>query len=176
MTPTTVVAVAHSAPVGVHDGGPVGETPASCPGIPTTGRCHRLDLGLRRGRGKCAGKPCRISEIGLELGLRTAQQNCAQNPNEISAFDPKLELRDVPGKLAQRPRQTQRFRYTIALPAIQNPMCDEIIRITLSPLFLLLPPAGHLTIRISTSSLTQANTRIGPEPTPANTAGFLSGI
>jgi hypothetical protein len=108
--------------------------------------------------------------------LRTAQQDGAQNPNEISAFDPKLELRDVPGELAQGSRQAQRFRRTIGFPAIQNPTCDEIIRITLSPLLLLFPPASHLTIRISTSSLTQANPRIGPEPTPANTAGFLSGI
>jgi hypothetical protein len=78
--------------------------------------------------------------------LRTPQEDCAQNPHEISAFAPKLELR------------------------------DEIVRITLSPLFLLLPPASHLTIRIPTSSLTQANSWIRPEPTPANAAGFLSGM
>jgi predicted nucleic acid-binding protein len=44
------------------------------------------------------------------------------------------------------------------------------------PLLLLFSPASRLTIRISTRSLTQANTRIGPEPTPANAVGFLSGI
>src|SRR5207302_2541579 len=59
-----------------------------------------------------------------------------------------------------------------AFPAIQNPTRDEIVRITLSPLFLLLPPASHLAIRIPTSSLTQANSWIRPEPTPANAAAF----
>src|ERR1700740_1073727 len=140
------------------------------------GRCHRRPLGLLRGRGKCAGKSFRISEIGLELGLRAAQEDCAQNPNEISAFDPKLELRDVPGKLAQRPWQAQRFRHTIGLPTIQNPPGGEIIRITLPPLPLLFSPASHLAIRVSTSLLTQANPWIRPEPTSANAARSLWGI
>src|ERR1700756_2176962 len=145
-------------------------------GISTAGRCHSRHLGLLRRRGKCAGNPCRISEIGFELGLRAAQEDCAQNPNEISAFDPKLGLRDVPGKLAQRPWQAQRFLHTIGLPTIQNSPGDEIIQITLPPLPLLFSPASHLAIRVSTSLLTQANPRIRPEPTPANAAGSLWGI
>ena len=42
------------------------------PGLPSAGRCHSRHLGLRRGRGECAGKPCLINEIGLEKKLRTA--------------------------------------------------------------------------------------------------------
>src|ERR1700747_3790893 len=132
-------------------------------------RCHRWPLGLLRGRGKCAGNPCRISEIGLELGLRTTQEDCAQNPNEISAFDPKLGLRDVPGKLAQRPWQAQRFRHTIGLPTIQDPPGGEIIRITLPPLPLLFSPASHLAIRFSTRLRTQSNRGAGPTPEPHTT-------
>jgi len=108
--------------------------------------------------------------------LRTRQQYLAQNPNEIRAFDPKLELRDIPGKSAQRRWQTQRLRRSIGFSAIQNPARDEIVRISLPPSLLLLLSASDLAIRISTSSLTRTNSRIGTEPTAANAAGFLSGI
>jgi hypothetical protein len=93
--------------------------------------------------------------------LRAGQQYFAQNPNEISAFDPKLELRNIPGKSAQRGRQTQRFRWSIGFPALQNPARQEIVRITLAPSLLLLLSAGDLATRISTSSLTGADSRIG---------------
>jgi len=105
--------------------------------------------------------------------LRAVQQEFAENPNEISGFDPELVLRDVPGKSVQRGRQSQRFRGSLGFPAIQDSTCDEIVRMTLPPSFLLLFSAGDLAIRVSTSSLAEAYARIGAEPTSANTTRFL---
>jgi hypothetical protein len=55
-----------------------------------------LGSGLFGWRGKCAGKPCRISYIGPELVFRDMDEKSPHNPNEISAFGTEVVFRYIP--------------------------------------------------------------------------------
>jgi hypothetical protein len=86
--------------------------------------------------------------------LRGPKQNCSHNPNEVSAFGPELGLRDVPWKSAQWSWQAQRLRLPLLSAAIFNAPRDEVVRIPLSPRFLLLLAARGLAFRSSAGLLT----------------------
>jgi hypothetical protein len=98
--------------------------------------------GLFRRKGKCTGKPRRVSDIRAELVFRGAEEKCSQNPNEISALHSELVFRQIPGKLVQRRGHSQRFRHRIGLRrALLHPVGGRIIRIPAAPTRLrLLPP------------------------------------
>ena len=135
---------------------------------------HRPDLVLRRSWLKCVCNPCRINQISLELVLRGPKQDYAQKPNEICTFDSELVLRDVPGKLVQWRRQPQWFRRSILLTAFVDSPRDEVIRVPVPPTLLRLDSPGSLASFISTGALTRSDSRIGTEPTAANTTRFFS--
>jgi len=138
--------------------------------------CYSPDLVLHWIGGKCVHRPCRNNGISPQLVLRGSKQDCAENPNEISAFDPELVLRDVPGKSAQWRRQPQRLGRLIWIAAFLYPAGDEVVRISIPPRLLRLNSAGRLAIRLTTSALTQSDSRITPKPSAANTTGSLSGV
>src|SRR5207249_6081943 len=137
---------------------------------------YRPDLVLSRMGVKCVAKPCGVSWISPELVLRSPKQDCAEYPNEICAFDPELVLRDVPGKSAQWRRESQRFRWPVLLSPLPYPSGGEVIRTAFPPVPLRLYTAGRLTFRVSASSLTRSDSRIGTKPAAANTTGSLSDI
>jgi hypothetical protein len=51
--------------------------------------------GLLRGKGKCAGKSCRINQIRIYLVFRGPDDYSSHNANEVSALPPKLVFGDV---------------------------------------------------------------------------------
>src|SRR5512135_1220139 len=128
------------------------------------------------GRGKCSGNWLAISQLRADLVFRGAHQECAHNAKKISGFAADRVFRQVPGKSVQRGRHTQGFRRLFLRLTLLDAVRRRVIRVRGAPPRLSLLPPCCLTLRLLAGVLPIADTRIRPEPPPADRARPLLGL
>ena len=128
------------------------------------------------GRGKYSGNWPGISCLRADLVFRGAHQECPHNSKKISRFAADLVFRQIPGKSVQRGRYTQRFRRLFLHLTLLNAVPCRVIRVRGAPPRLSLLPPCCLALRLLAGVLTVADTRIRPEPPPADRARPLPGL
>ena len=133
--------------------------------------------GLSPRKGKCAGKPCGISQIQPELVFRGAHHECSHNPNEISALGAELVFRELPGELIQRRGHVQWFWSGLCLRRpLVNPPRDGVARVPAVPTGLRLLTSRRLAVGLPAGVLAVSYARVRPEPPTANRTRSLPGL